>query len=168
MIELLEGEKIILQKRRHWYILASEASVLLFVAIVPVMVFIGFVFGLSYEVIKPILPLAILGLSGWLLVLWVIFFIFWTNYYLDVLIITNKRIIDIEQKGLFSRDIVETAVGNIQDVKVEVFGIVATLWDFGNIHIQTAGVSKEIVVRGIANPYEVRKKISEQYHKVRE
>ncbi|MEX2145118.1 MAG: PH domain-containing protein [Candidatus Spechtbacterales bacterium] len=164
MIELLEGEKIILQKRRHWYIIASESSVLFFAAVVPALVFIWIVSALSYEVIAPVMPLIVFAFAGWFLILWIIFFIFWTNYYLDVLIVTNKRVIDIEQRGLFARDIAETSIKNIQDIKIEVIGILATLWDFGDIHIQTAGESREMAIRSIANPHEVRKKISEQHH----
>ncbi|OGZ60569.1 MAG: hypothetical protein A2919_01670 [Candidatus Spechtbacteria bacterium RIFCSPLOWO2_01_FULL_43_12] len=164
MIELLDGEKIILQKRRHWYAIASESSVLFFAAFVPIAVFAWFVLGLPYEAVKQALPLAIFALASWLLVIWIIFFIYWTNYYLDILIVTNKRVIDIEQRGLFSRDIAETSVVNIQDIKIEILGILATLWDFGNIHIQTAGETREMIVRDIANPHEVRKRISEQHH----
>src|SRR3989344_1354557 len=150
MIELFEGEKIILQKRRHWYVITTESSILFFAAVVPFIIFAWFISGLSSELASTLLPLAVLVFAGWLLAVWIIFFIFWTNYYLDILIVTNKRVIDIEQKGLFSRDIAETSITKIQDIKIEVFGMLATLWDFGDIHIQTAGESREMVVRSIA------------------
>lgn len=168
MIDLYSNEKIILQKRKHWYIISSESSILFFAAIVPIMAFISLLPSSAVkEIISPFLALIVFALSAWLLMLWIIFFIFWTNYYLDVLVITNKRIIDIEQHGLFARDLVEVRLEHIQDIKVEVFGVVASMLDFGNIIIQTAGQSKEIIVKGINHPDLVRKTISKQQHEMK-
>jgi hypothetical protein len=41
---------------------------------------------------------------------------------------------------------------NVEDVKVEVLGILATIFKFGNLHIQTAAETKEFVVRGVRHP----------------
>jgi hypothetical protein len=42
-------------------------------------------------------------LATWILFVWVSLFIRFTNYYLDSWVITNKRIVDIDQKSLFTR-----------------------------------------------------------------
>ena len=39
----------------------------------------------------------------WILVIWTVMYVSWTDYYLDTWTITDKRIIDINQNGLFSR-----------------------------------------------------------------
>ena len=78
---LKEGEHIIFEIRRHWYVLARESSVIVLMALLPLFLLGGFnYFGLSESFFMPILALC----SGWLALLWTLFFVVWTNYYLDV------------------------------------------------------------------------------------
>jgi len=164
MINLLEGEKIVLQKRRHWYALAAESSGLFLMALVPVLLVL---LGMSSPAVREIMTanwsLVLFKASIWLLMVWMIFFVVWTNYYLDVLVVTNYRLIDIEQKGLFARDMAEVHLSRIQDIKVEVVGLIASLMDFGDIHVQTAGAEREIVITQIEHPHEVRDIISKHH-----
>ena len=102
---------------------------------------------------------------SWLLLLWVFFFISWTNYYLDVLIITNERVIDIEQLSLFARDIAEVGLHNIEDIRVAVVGVIPTLFGFGNLFLQTAGASREFVIKNIPKPLEIKDLIVRAQHK---
>jgi len=102
--------------------------------------------------------------SAWMLVLWMIFWVVFTNYYLDLLIITNLRLIDVEQLALFSRDVTSAPLANLEDVKIEVKGILATLIGYGNLHIQTAAAEKEVVMRGVKNPTEVKEMIMRLHH----
>jgi len=113
--------------------------------------------------------LALFVYTLWVLLLWVLFFVQWTNYYLDVWYVTNKRIIDIDQKGIFHRQISNIRFDKIQDVSVEVKGIVATFFDFGDIHVQTASEdSKGFFIRHAAYPEVAKKVIFNQHHKVAE
>jgi len=161
MINLLEEEKIILKKRRHWFILVLEVSPLVIAAFVPPIItaasaslpWVG-------EIFANFTGIAVFSLFAWWLFLWMILFVVWTNYYLDVIVITNKRIIDIEQLGLFARDVVEVRMENIEDIKTEVLGLIASLLDMGNIHIQTAAESREIIIKNIAGPHSLREVIS--------
>jgi hypothetical protein len=52
----------------------------------------------------------------WVLTLWIFFFLDWTKYYLDVWYVTQKRIIIIDQKALFDREISNVRFDKIQDV----------------------------------------------------
>lgn len=165
MITLLKDETIVLKRRRHWFVIVSEGALLLLVALaLPLTLLVA---GSSIPVVGEFLSryfgFAVFLTAVWWQIMWIIFFIAWTNYYLDVLLITNKRIMDIEQLGLFSRDFVELRLENVQDVKVEVLGLIPSLLKMGNLHIQNAGQSKEVVIRNIPEPHQVRKIIS-QYH----
>ncbi|MBT9169086.1 MAG: hypothetical protein DDT19_02438 [Syntrophomonadaceae bacterium] len=156
MVALFESEKIILERRRHWYVIVAEAAGLLLIAIfLPMVVF----------VLKNLIPaidefMIIFFIAVLWQLSWIIFFVMWTNYYLDVLLVTNKRIIDIEQIGLFARDTVEIRLENIQDIKTEVVGLLPSLLKMGNLHIQTAGQAKEVVIKNIPDPYNVQEIIS--------
>jgi len=162
MIKLLDDEKIILTQRRHWFVVASEGAFVFLLGVVP---FAGLV--ASYIIFPQALSflwdywLFILFYGAlWLHIMWVAFAIFWTNYYLDIILITNKRVVDIEQFGLFARDVVDLRLDSIQDIKVEVMGIIPSLLKMGDLHIQTAGQSKEIVFKGIPDPNGVKHIIS--------
>ncbi len=136
--------------------LARESSVIVLMALVPLFLLGGFgYFGLSENFVLPILALC----SGWLAILWSLFFVVWTNYYLDVWIITDQRIVDIEQFSLFSRDVSEFRMDRVQDLTVEVKGIIPTLMGFGDLHIETAGMHHQFHINEIPNPYEIKDRI---------
>lgn len=95
-------------------------------------------------------------LSGWLFI-----FQSFINFWLDVFILTEKRILDIEQKGLFNRTVSELRLYRTQDVTAEVKGILHTLFDYGDIFVQTAGEQERFHFENIAHPNRVAKQILE-------
>lgn len=105
--------------------------------------------------------LTIIGLSLYYLFVWVFFFHAWIDYYLDVWVVTDIRIVDVEQKGLFSRSISELKLFRVQDVTAEVKGILPTVFHYGNVVIQTAGNEQFFIFKQIPHPYETQQKISE-------
>lgn len=86
------------------------------------------------------------------------------EYSSSVLIITNIRIIYLDQKGFFKRKIIETNIEKIQDISSDTSGIIRTTLDFGDLIIRTAGAGKEseIVVRNIASPYQIQQVITKR------
>ena len=61
------------------------------------------------------------------------------DYYLDALVITDKRILNVDQSGLFRHTVSEFRLDRVQDVTIEVPNFIATMLRYGNITIQTAG-----------------------------
>jgi uncharacterized membrane protein YdbT with pleckstrin-like domain len=90
-------------------------------------------------------------------ILFILLFLFsaFIDYYLDVWIVTSQRIINIEQKGLFNREIAEHSLDKIQDVSGEQKGILQTFFSYGNVHVQTAGEIQRFIFQQIDNPFEV-------------
>ncbi len=165
MIRLGKDEKIISITRKHWFILIKETIFLSFLLCLPILIaFLGKILSMKYtfEISGDIITLFVIASSIFLLFVWMIFFIIWTDYYLDILILTNKHIIDVEQKGLFSRELSAFRLDKIQDVTAEANGMIQTLLSFGTIHIQTAGEDQDFIVRGISKPFEVKHNISKQ------
>jgi membrane protein YdbS with pleckstrin-like domain len=105
--------------------------------------------------------------GGWVLLMVIVFFVMLTIYYLNILIITNERVIEVTQTGLFARDIAVCPLEKIEDVKVEVLGILPTFFKFGNLYIQTAAESREMLVHGIRYPEYARDAIMKVYEEVR-
>ena len=94
--------------------------------------------------------------STFLIFLWIYSFFIWIDYYFDVWIITSDRIINIEQKGLFVRSVSELKFERIQDVTVEVGGIIPTVINYGDVFVQTAAETERFVFRQISDPYAVK------------
>jgi uncharacterized membrane protein YdbT with pleckstrin-like domain len=90
--------------------------------------------------------------AGWLIFIWMALFGVWTNYYLDVWTVTNKRLITVDQRGLFHRDTGSFRLERLQDINVNVRGILATLLKFGDLEAETASSDKNFVARGIPDP----------------
>ncbi|MCW9054620.1 MAG: PH domain-containing protein [Candidatus Pacebacteria bacterium] len=165
MIHLQEGERIQVKARKHWFLFARDAFGVIILALLP---FIGW--GLLVNQ-SPLTTNLILGrlsvslttflISTWLLIMWAWLFTVWTEYYLDIWIVTDRRIINIEQKSLFNREISTLRVERIQDVTAEVTGIVATVLNFGDIHVQTAGEVKEFAMLGVSRPEHAKRIILE-------
>lgn len=168
MLYLDPGETILYEVRRHWIVIFAYGFILGILAILP-----SFFLGIISDYVKSSIQipgeiwiLVFFGYLLWLLILWVLFFIQWTNYYLDVWYITEKRIIDIEQMTLFHREISNLPFDKIQDVTINVRGLIATFLRFGDIRVQTAAEhSSDYIMRKVANPDKVRQIIFEQHNK---
>ena len=158
MINLASDEKLIFVVRKHWLVLARRVFFLDLFIFVPFLAAFIYVIGVRNFIQIPGegISLFVLITAVWLLGLWATFFIIWTDYYLDMLVLTAKRLMHIEQKGLFSREVSTLQLNKIQDITTEVHGIIQTLLKFGEIHIQTAGQEREFVVKDIPQPYKVR------------
>lgn len=84
-------------------------------------------------------------------------FVMWVHYYLDVYIVTDERIVLINQIDFFHRKVSEAEVENIQDVEIEVKGLFATIIGFGDIRVTTASADQDLIIfDNIGDPYRVK------------
>jgi uncharacterized membrane protein YdbT with pleckstrin-like domain len=153
--------------RKHWFVLLLELAIPIIALPLPFLLYdvvSGQEFVIGAKTVSVALPEALLSFFGavWALIIWMKLFGIWTDYYLDTWVITNKRIVDIEQKGFFRRHTGSFRMERIQDVTIEINGILATLLRFGDIHVQTAGESREFVIKGIPKPKRLKEEILRQ------
>lgn len=151
LLQLEEGEIIVGEVRKHWWKLFTLGLGLTIAAILPFIV-ITVIFAFATDAL-PGNTMYVIGFfySMWLVTLWLIFFVEWTDYYLDIWIITNKRIVDIEQQGLWSRDVATVRLEDVEDIKTESRGVLETFLKFGRIGIQTAGSKQEFFIKNAAH-----------------
>lgn len=154
-------ERVELFLRRHWLILAF--IYLRFVILLIGGILFFFLINKLFVLNVPEAIFSLFLLFVYLLIIWQILFISLTDYYLDTWIVTDHRILDIHQIGLFKRDVAELRVPKIQDINVEVKGLLATFFDYGDVIVQTAGTMPEFNLRQIPHPYKVKDKILEIY-----
>jgi hypothetical protein len=159
------GEQIYLVIRQHWIILAGR----MFFALLFVVIFFG-----SNAVLNSMLPefasqyASLINLAKILYLLFLLLGIFMTFviYYLNVQIVTNKRVVDITQNGLLSHTVSELELSHIEDVTTEVDGLLPTMLNFGDVFIQTAAEKERFVFSNIAKPADVQKLILDLYEKL--
>lgn len=156
MIQLQPDEKIVMKARRHWFVVFSEVVAMFFMLLVP-LVGSFLISNSGIITIRGNNTYLILAVeSMWILFIWLMFSKFWVNYYLDVWVITSKRLIDIEQKGFFHREVSTLNFENIEDISVTIRGIIPTFLKYGEIRVQTAAESREFVMRMAANPIDIK------------
>jgi uncharacterized membrane protein YdbT with pleckstrin-like domain len=151
MIVFEDNEYVIHTARKHWIVFVLRFIALLIAAVIPLgaMPFFPLITSIPFDTIM-------LGFSffyvTYILIMWIWGFMMWTDYFLDITVITNKRIIDMEQRGLFSRETSTMRYEAIQDVTTEVEGVLHTLLNYGNLYIQTAATTKEFILDDIHDP----------------
>lgn len=142
MIRLSPNETVALTMRRHWIVFAGPAVVFVLLLAAPAIFLVLAPSRLSALTDPAVFPFVRFFLALYFMSVLALGLIIWINYYLDVWVITNRRIIDIEQHRLFHREVSEISLDRVQNVTVEIPGLIATFLEFGNIKIQTAGAGE--------------------------
>ena len=171
ILHLDPGEHVIMEVRWHWIVFIGTIIAFVFFSALPLFLYVViylFVPQLVHFMNQGIVIKSILIFYlFWLLSFWLSFAVTWTKYYLDVWYVTETRIIDVEQKRLFDREVSNLRFDRIQDITLEVQGIIATWLDFGNIRVQTAAeVAADFYLTYVSHPEEVKRVIFGQHNSV--
>ncbi len=81
----------------------------------------------------------------------------WIGWFYSVFIFTDQRMIQITQKGMFHRGVVDIGLSQIQMVNYEVAGLEQTLLGFGTIMMQT--YLGDLVIHDVHHPAKIQKKL---------
>jgi len=74
------------------------------------------------------------------------------DWFFNVFIVTNRRILDFDFKPLSSFTVAEAELTAIQDVSESVIGVIPSFFDYGDLQIQTAGEKIKFIVKQIPRP----------------
>lgn len=102
-------------------------------------------------------------INVYLLLIILALFVLWLLYYLNIQVITNLRIVDVDQVGLFHHQISELHIDKIEDVTSETTGIFGTIFDYGNVYIQTAGTIERFDFNNVPHPGKIEKIVLDLY-----
>ena len=155
-----EHERIVLFLRRQWFTLLRIVVAFLVLTIIPIALGIYFWDILSAWLEGPFLgPVIVVSGSLFFLCTWLFAFVEFTDYYLDTWIITTERIVNIEQKGLFERTAAELDLVSVQDATAEVRGFLETIFEYGDVLIQTAGEQERFHFINVNHPEQIKETI---------
>lgn len=125
--EQFDDEEVLLVFRKHPVVMRKGlivSSLALLLGTIPAL-------------IKPEFSWFFGGLAAGFVLACLVFLPFWIGWHFSVYIVTDQRLIQITQKGLFHRSQVGLGLNQIQMVNYEIAGMQETLLGFGTIVVQT-------------------------------
>lgn len=156
-----EGEWIELFLRQHWvtnipWLTAAILGVLLPLVVARFTSLLEFL-----SVLQP--PQEILIALAILWYLFILAFVLskWLYWYFNIYIVTNTHLVDINFHNLLNRDFTEVRLDDIQSAKSEIKGIVGSLFNFGNLAIETAAERQRINFALVPKPDLVKERIQD-------
>lgn len=156
------GEKIILMVRKH---IVTNIKWILVTALLLTVPTLAKIFGVFSS-----LPLGfelVISLA-WYLVTMAYAFENFLDWYFDVYFVTNMRIIDVEFTNLINKHVSGAIVDKVQDVTYTTTGVFRTIFDYGDVFIQTAAEVPEFDFFAVPNPERVAKIIDDLKLKIKQ
>jgi hypothetical protein len=111
------------------------------------------------SLIKPEFSYFFMGIGAGAVVGLIVFSPWWISWYFSLFVVTDKRLIQIAQKGLFNRSVVDMGLNQIQMVNYQVAGVQETLLSSGTIMMQT--FVGDLVIHDVHHPAKIQKKLLE-------
>lgn len=142
-IQMEPGEEVLKVVRKHWFIIVAELFGTFLMLLLPfIILFVLALFPTPLEQLSVNLgdytALITFAVAAWSVLTLMVGFATWTHYYLDLWIITDRRIILVDQVHFFNRNVSIFRLERLQDIEFYVKGIIPTLLNFGTIRAQTA------------------------------
>ncbi|MDD5145746.1 MAG: PH domain-containing protein [Candidatus Pacebacteria bacterium] len=151
------GETTVFVSRRHWIVLLGPVVFFILLMALPSVVnhFISSqswysLFSGLFEFLTRV----------YFLILWILLFYNIMLFSLNTVVVTNKRVIENQQKGFFKYTLNEVYLDKIQDISVNISGVFSTLLSYGDIEIQSAGTQNKFYFRTLPHPQKIKKIIT--------
>lgn len=148
-------EPIVLLLRRHWltnvgWLMLAGLMVLapLFLNIVPLLNN----FPANFQIIFIIL---------WYLLTLSFVFEKFLGWFFDIYLVTDERVVDVLFYSMTFKQIADAGLGKIQDITYRVSGVSGSIFNYGDILIQTAGEQPNIEFKSVPRPADVVKILNE-------
>lgn len=151
IVSLNENEKVLKIIRRYWLVYLFSILITFILIAVPFLFIVPLFQWGKFGVVLFLLFICV-GLVYGLRV--------FLSWYLNVFVITNKRIIDVDQKGFLNRAVWDTELNRVQDVTYSQKGLFQTLFHYGNLQIFPSGqTTTKIEIINISKPQKVQELI---------
>ncbi len=147
-------EQLVLLLRKHWISNVGWVLTSIILAFIPLV-------GIPFIDVQDFFPFPLpfiykltgfvfwyIGTFGYIL----LNFLFW---FYNVNIITTSRIVDVDFIYLLYNEISSTVIENIEDVTYKRAGLFGSIFDFGNVFVQTAGTKPNIEFLTVPRPSEI-------------
>lgn len=144
------NEVILLFLRRHFITNVPWILISLILSFIPILLIaLNSRFALLAAIQIPRQFVIILTLFYYLILFSYVFINFLTWFY-NVFLVTNERIVDVDYSNIVVHNVAETKVVQVEDVNYTQSGFIRTLFNYGDVFLQTAGT--EMIFEALAVP----------------
>ncbi len=157
-VNLRPNEKLVGMYRQ------TEMKLVKSVFFVFLLTFVPFYFLARYELLVEYKRLAFFW-SGLVFLYFVRAYLLWL---LNVCVLTSSRVIKITYEGLFSKNVSETPLNRVSNISFTSKGIIANLFNIGNVKIEIFGSQQILQMPHVRNPAEVKDTVWEVHKKALE
>lgn len=144
-------EKVILLLRQHPITLLPKALIIVLMILAPSI--------LSIFPILSFLPSSfqLIAVLGWYLITTAFILESFLTWFFNVYILTDERIVDIDFVNLIYKEVSDANIDKIQDVTYKMGGAIRTVFNYGDVLIQTASEVPNFEFLAVPKPDEVAK-----------
>lgn len=143
----LDEEEVLFVFRKHPIVMRKG----LVIAMIAIML------GTIPSLIKPEYNYLFGGLAAGFVLAGLVFAPSWISWHYSVFIVTDQRLIQMTQKGFWSRSVVDIGLNQIQMVNYEVAGFQETVLGFGTIMMQT--FVGDLIIHDVHHPAKIQQRI---------
>jgi hypothetical protein len=147
--EQYDDEKVLLVFRKHPVVMRKGLVLSSF----------GLLAGMIPVYIKPEMSYFVGGIIAGCFLSMLLFFPYWLSWFFSVFIITDQRFIQVSQKGMFNKSMVDVSLRQIQMINYQVEGIQETLLGFGTLIVKT--FMGDLIINDVHHPPKIQKQILE-------
>lgn len=154
---------------RHWILLARNVTLPILICMAELIAWgyflsHGDVGRLLRLGVGPNLGVLVASMLPWVWLLWR--YEDWRN---DYYVVTSDRIIDVDRRPFgFGGEVREAPMANVQNVSMRIPGFLASLLDFGDINVETAGQQSSLMFYTIHHPRDVLARVAAKVDAFRE
>lgn len=163
-----ENERVHLFLRRHFITNIPWIALSILLLLAPPL--IGPLFGLGNLPLISSLSaqvVLILTLFYYIVVFGTVILASFINWYFNVYIVTNERVIDVDFINILYREVSATRLNLIQDVTTKTGGVIRAIFNYGDVFIQTAGNEANFDFHAVPRPQDVAREIEKLMEQAR-
>lgn len=139
---LQAGEQLIVTCRRHALYAYPRLAAIALAGLVPAAVL----------VVLSTAAWALLVAACWVMFWALQFYLAWYRYQNDIWVVTTQRVVDSTRRHWFHHRMASADLVDVEDIAIHREGILRTLFNFGDVRLQTAGNQANFILSGIPRP----------------
>ncbi len=141
--QLKPDEEILMEVHQDW------------VPYIPRLVVFAIWFVIPWFFLFPLFRRGWIGVAAFFVVVLLALFFWLRSWYAwqkTMFVVTNRRMVDIDQHGYFSRTVSEMFFSNIDDVSYRKKGVLQMIFGYGTVRLETSGSAADIEVSRVRQP----------------
>jgi hypothetical protein len=147
-----KDEEIIMITRKHWIAYFTHILLAFFIPLIPIFLLVvssnSDIYGKSTIYLGLFVASVVISIN--IIVTAIV------QWYYNISIITDKRILCLKVNSIFQHAYTEILWRKIQDVSHDSIGLLSSIFDIGNVYLDTAGEGIDLTLKFVPKPRDVQ------------